>query len=161
MPMPLTPIPLRLGEIFTFDQARALGVSRGRLRCDDLEHPFVGVYRRRRPERDAWLAQLDQRRAWAQRQRLAAEAFARVMPADAFFTGRTAAVLWDLPVPPHHSDDLEVGVLAPGRAIRRRSIRGSQVRAHLVRITSHQGAAIITPGTTPARNSRPIETLPT
>lgn len=146
MPMPLTPLPAQLGETFTFDEARALGVSRGRLRCDDLEHSFTGVYRRRRPERDARLAQLDPRRAWAQRQRLASEAFATVMPADAFFTGRTAAVLWGLPVPPHRSDDLEVGVLAPGRAIRRRSIRGSQVRSHLVRITSHEGMAIITPG---------------
>lgn len=145
MPYPRTPLPQQLGEVFTTEQAQALGVSRGRLRCADLEHPFIGVYRRRDPAEHARINDLPPRHAWAVRQRLRAEEFAAIMPADSFFTGRTAAALWDLPIPPARSDDIEVGVLAPARAVRRATVRGSQIRQHLVQATVRFGLPTLTP----------------
>lgn len=139
------PLPEALGEVFTIEQAMACGVSRGRLRCDDLEHPFRGVYRRRDLVQHARLTQLPPRQAWAFRQCLRAEEYALILPPGAFFTGRTAAAMWGLPVPRPRHDDIEVGVCAPDRAIRRAGVRGSQIRPHLVQLGAVRGLPVLTP----------------
>ncbi|MGK0715866.1 hypothetical protein ACR5KS_07340 [Leucobacter sp. W1153] len=148
MPYPRIALPQELSEVFTTEQAQALGVSRGRLRCDDLEHPFIGVYRRRNSIERARIEGLPPGRAWVARQRLRAQEFALIMPAGSFFTGRTAAAIWDLPIPPGGSDDIEVGVFAPARAIRRSAVRGSQIRRHLVQTTLRTGLPTLTPAST-------------
>lgn len=76
----------------------------------------------------------------------AARAYVHVMPRHAFFVGRTAAVIYGAPIP--HDRDLEVGVHAPARSVRRRGIHGVKVEPKLANIRTHDGLRLSTPATT-------------
>ena len=143
MPFLLSDVPASLGARFTTGEALRLGVSPHRLSASDLARPFRGVYERGdlHPEPEA----VHPAEAWRRRQRSLAAAFSVAMMPAVFFTGRTAAALWQLPIPAGLNDDLEVAVYAPHRAVRRGGIRGSQVRAHLVELTEVRGMPVITP----------------
>lgn len=142
--MPRTPAPLPddIGEVFGVAQARAAGVTRGRLGARDLEAPFHGVRARLAPARDTDDGPLARDRAQRERVLRRAQAYARVAPEGAFFAGRTAAVLHGCPVV-HPADSLEVGVLAPGRAPRARGIHGIKVADHLVTIGELHGVRVV------------------
>ncbi|GLJ80989.1 hypothetical protein [Microbacterium imperiale] len=142
--MPRTPAPLPddLGEVFGVAQARAAGVTRGRLGARDLEAPFHGVRARLAPARDTGDGPLARDRAQRERVLRRAQAYARVAPEGAFFAGRTAAVLHGCPVV-HPADSLEVGVVAPGRAPRARGIHGIKVADHLVTIGELHGVRVV------------------
>lgn len=144
MPFPLSPVPASLGARFTTGEALRSGVSPHRLRAHDLARPFRGVYSRA-DLLHSGSETLHPSERWRLRQRLLAAAFSVAMVPDAFFTGRTAAAIWHLPIPAASHDDLEVAVFAPHRAVRRSGIRGSQVRAHLVELTEVGGMPVITP----------------
>jgi hypothetical protein len=143
------PLPEELGEVFTLAEARRAGVADHRLRGSDLESPFRLVYRR---VSTAPAPQVRQSAhappEWKSRHLQLAQAFTKIMDPDSFFCGRTAALLWGLPVPRRSSDALEVGRLAPLRATRRGSVRGIQVRPGLVELRRHRGLILTSPATT-------------
>jgi len=136
-------LPGQLGGVFPYADARAAGVSRARLRSRDLESPFRGVRRivGEDPTADGGPLALD--RMLRLRVLREARAYATVMAPHAFFAGRTAAVLHGLPVP--HGEELEVAVLAPARAPRRRGIRGRKVASGLVSVRMLEGLPVADP----------------
>ena len=69
-----------------------------------------------------------------------ARAYREVMADHAFFVGRSAAVIYELPIA--HGKDLEVGVQAPSRAPRGRGIRGIKVQPALVEVSEHDGLRV-------------------
>ena len=144
--MPRTPSPLPLAPPFSVTAARAAGVTVRRLRAGDLAAPFTGVRTAVDGVGSADGRPLAFDRAEQARVRRLAEAYARVMPTGAFFCGRTAAVLHGGPVPA--GADLEVGVLAPERAVRRRGIRGRKLAANLVDLTVVDGLSVTSPAST-------------
>ncbi|WP_426321569.1 hypothetical protein [Microbacterium sp. E-13] len=158
MPRPASPLPAELGASFRCDDALGAGVSRRRLRADDLETPFRGVRLRaeQRPDEDlvdgAPLA-----RDHAQRRRVMrlARAYAEVMAPHAFYSGRTAAVI--LGAPMAHGHDLEVGVRAPARAPRRRGIRAVKVASALVSVQEWEGMRVSSPASTWAMLARELD----
>ncbi|MEH3090283.1 MAG: hypothetical protein PGN24_12075 [Microbacterium arborescens] len=177
--MPRSPerLPPTLGDAFSRATASALGVSPKRLRAGDLEIPFRGVRRRVAgttvapddvPDTDPLAVD----RARARRVISDARAYATIMHSDAFFCGRTAAILHGTGIGGgvgvgfggsgggsgggrcDVADELEVGVLAPARAPRRRGIRGRQFAPVLVEVTTVAGLRLTTPASTWAMLAR-------
>lgn len=150
MPTTPRPLPAALGPHFSVTQALSAGVSRRRLRANDLETPFHGARRAsvgsevREPVADAEPLAID--RATRARVLDAARSYKTVMPAGSFFAGRTAAVLFGAPI--DHGEEVEVAVIAPRRAPRGRGIRGRKVAAHLVSVRVHDGFPIASPAST-------------
>ena len=123
-----------------------------------MESPFHGVRARRldatsqdAEESDEPLA-LD--RAVQRRVLRDARAYAAVMPPGAMFVGRTAAVLFGLPVA--HRDVLDVGAVAPVRAPRARGVRGVKVEQHLVSMRLLDGLPVSCPASTWAMLGREL-----
>ena len=95
---------------FSTAEAVALGISRARLR--DLDAPFRGV-RAVEPVGDDVLG--------------LARAFAPRLAPNQFFSHRTAALLWGMPLPGFEVKPLHVAVPAPGRAPTGRGVAGHQL----------------------------------
>lgn len=149
MPNTASPLPPHLGESFSCADALQAGVTRRRLRAKDHEAPFHGARLRRDPAPP--LPQRDDEplaRDRAQRTRVLrlARAFREVMQPHAFLAGRTAAVVYGAPI--EHTDELEVAVLAPARAPRRRGIRGMKVAPALAKVREHEGLRVSSPAST-------------
>lgn len=87
---------------------------------------------------------------WRDEQRLNAEAIMRTLPAAAYFSRYTAAVLWGLPVPvrPHHRAALDVGMPSTGHWLTGPGLLGHRASTHLVTVTTHQGAPLSDPAST-------------
>lgn len=85
---------------------------------------------------------------WREAQVASAAAFAHRLDASSFFTGRTAAALWRLPVPPAESPLIEVGTLIPARGFRRRDVVSRRYAARAVRVVSRNGLRLTDPATT-------------
>ncbi|WP_431247439.1 endonuclease domain-containing protein [Leifsonia xyli] len=98
---------------FTTSAAQLAGVSRSRLRRDDLVAPFHGV------------RQLSATPPTTVEERC--RAYAEVMPRDAFFSHTTAAELYDLPVPLSERGRIHVAVPRRGRAPRAAGVVGHRV----------------------------------
>lgn len=165
MPARRSPLPDALGRNFSRARALQLGVPPGRLRAADLVTPFRGA--RAREERGAppgagelWLPVPGEApspstafdagsthpgavRAAALRVR-AAE-YLPIMRPHEFFSGRTAAALWRLPVPPAASADIDVGVLLPRSPPRRRGVRGTRHTAGSIEIVDIGGVRVLSP----------------
>lgn len=75
--------------------------------------------------------------------RARADLYRPLMVAPAFFSGRTAAALWGLPI--DGVGDLDVAVMAPHRAPRRRGIRGRQIAPDLVAVREIEGLRVASP----------------
>lgn len=146
-------LPPTLGVAFGVGAARRAGVSRSRLRGRDLERTFYGTRAVAGASLVADEAD-DAKRAYprsaqAKRVHERAAQYAPVMSNRAFFTGVTAAVLWDVPLPPWlfqslgvdgllwDPDVLEVAVHWPARAPRGIGVSGHAVRPQLVRTVTH------------------------
>lgn len=117
------------------------------MRKVDVERPFRDVYRRLdlEEEREAASgggAAAHAAHTWRRRQLERARALAPFLPPGCFLSGRTAAVIWRLPVPVADSEDLEVACFSPGRALRRRGVRGSRVDPRFVTVTAHEGLPV-------------------
>lgn len=76
------------------------------------------------------------------------------MPETAFFTGRSAAALWSLPIDP--GDLLTVAIHSPGRAPRARGVRGIRVEPHLSHVCELDGIPLTTPASTWASLAREL-----
>jgi hypothetical protein len=143
MPRAPHPLPSELGEQFLYADGRAAGASRKRLRAHDLEAPFRGVRRAVAPSPvmdDGPLARDRMLRARVLRD---ARAYAEVMAPHAFFAGRTAVMLYGLPV--RHTYELEVAVFAPARAPRRIGIRGRKVARGFATVRVLEGLPLASP----------------
>ena len=88
-----------------------------------------------------------------------ATAYATVAPADSFFCGVTAAVLWELPLPlrvlrrsgrANASEDrpIDVAVHTPQRAARAAGVRGRELAPELVSLRTVGGLRVMSPATT-------------
>ncbi len=144
MPRRPAPLPDALGEAFCTASAYDVGATRRRLRAGDLDTPFRGVRQRRQRAVDLPPDIAPFARDRAQRDAVArlARAYATVMPPGAFFAGRTALALRALPVA--HGSDLEVAVFSPGRAPRRRGIRGRRIEPALAHVEDVAGLPVAT-----------------
>ncbi|MET0735650.1 MAG: hypothetical protein ABWY55_08405 [Microbacterium sp.] len=152
--MPIAPLPDELGERFSVSRALDAGVSRRRLRAQDLDRPFHGV-RVRRPgvsapaEPDSGARRRDPREVEHLRRALDYEAR---MSEHEFFCGVTAALRWGISIPLSLIEDrpLDVAVLAPRRLPRSRGVRGHQVlTARTTLVTDPASGRLVTdPATT-------------
>lgn len=157
MPLPPRPLPDALGAAFSCADAVDAGVSPRRLRAKDLDSPFHGVRQRRdaptppfgmiaAPEPRDGEQPLARDRVQRRAVLRTAMAYTAVMAKYAFFTSRTAAVIYGLPVT--HTDELEVGVHGPSTAPRGRGIRGIKVQPSLVNVREHEGLRVSSPAST-------------
>lgn len=134
------PLPPELGARFTTKAATDLGVSGSRLRGADLEHPFYGTYRRRDHGGSNNLARPHSRyELWRHRQLELAATLMQRPPSDTFFSGRTAAAIWNIPTPITSDGTLEVVRFSPGRALRLDGVRCTRIDPKYVRVTHHNG----------------------
>ena len=151
MPRPPSPIPFGQDTPFRVPSARELGITRGRLRASDLEHPFRGVRIAR-----ALLGSEDSDPGAIDRasQRLIlrnARAYALVMPPHAFYAGLTAVALHGLPLPDSAGARLEglcVAVHSPARAVRGRGVDGIRVAPGLASVSDVDGLRVSSPAST-------------
>ncbi|MGZ0712815.1 hypothetical protein ACWPKO_31190 (plasmid) [Coraliomargarita sp. W4R53] len=146
MPRPARPLPAELGDTFTVHAAKELGVSNSRLRSRQLEHPFQGVRVKRDWTTDRGEAELSddaRQRAFVVRR---ATAYCELMHPEAFFAGRTAAVLYGAPVSP--GEDLTVAMLRPASAPRGRGVRGVKITKGFVSVREHEGFRVSSPAST-------------
>ena len=144
-------LPAALGAVFTPEQARAAGVTAGRLRARDLEHPHRGllvVTSNQSEHDDVGDDPVPFSRDRAQRAELLRRAhlYRPLMVKHAFFVGRTAGGIWGLPI--DCSGDLEVGVPAPHRAPRRQGIEGRQIAPTLFSVREVDGLPLTSPAAT-------------
>ncbi|GGM61715.1 hypothetical protein [Microbacterium saperdae] len=148
MSRPPRALPPSLGTVFTPEQARAAGVTARRLRARDLDHVHRGLLVISAPDEAEFEDGEPFARDRAMRTRMLRRAqwYDRVMVAHAFFVGRTAAGIWRLPV--ECDGELEVGVLPPHRAPRRRGISGRQIASHLVSVCERDGLRVAGPAST-------------
>lgn len=118
------------------------------MRARDLETPFRGVRTMVHSVDDGASRDepLDRDRRKREAVLRAAHAYRLVMPAHAFFAGRTAAVIYGLPVA--HGEELEVAVHAPARATRRHGIHCVKVAPHLASIREYMGLRLSSPAST-------------
>lgn len=134
------PLPPELGDIFRVADASALGVPKGRLRARDLIAPFWGVRAAAGPCDDDGT-----RDAEARRQVL--RYVPRLAP-DAFFTHRSAALLWRLPISVSADEVVHVGVPAPRRPPRGVGVRGHKVASQHVSVRMLDGVPVAGPAST-------------
>jgi len=135
------PLPPGLGPIFHVADARAAGVSPGRLRGADLGRPFRGIRTTgARQEGDDPYGAIEAEH----RHRMAA--FAPLMHERDFFSHVSAAVLHGIPLPLWALVDapVHVGVMAPGRLRRAAGIRGHQTTPALSRIITDPASGMRT-----------------
>lgn len=150
------PLPPDLGPEFSARAALDAGVSRRRLRHSSLEAPFRGARMRRvacSPD-----AGIDPNPVAAEATRLRAEivrrarAYAAVAPEYAFFSHTVAVVLWEQPAPLRLLRDaaahLDVGVLAPQRAVRGAGVHAHRMAARLTSVRTRGGLRLTSPAST-------------
>lgn len=145
--MSTRPLPPELGSSFSVAQALRAGVGRSRLRAGSATRVFHGARTTVRPD------QAGESGLWREREarlRWAVEAYRPIMPRGAFFAARTAARLWDIPLPPWMGDDttLDVGVHHPRTAPQRPGVRGIQVRPRMAGVVDVDGIPVTDPAST-------------
>ncbi|MFT4232916.1 MAG: hypothetical protein QM606_09110 [Leucobacter sp.] len=149
MPKRPAPLPEPLGSVFSAGRARETGATRAALRGEGVERPFHGVCRR--IEQTAGPlpgGELHPAETWRGRQLHLAQTLAPFLPDGYFFCGRTAAVIWGVPVPAHPEDVVEVACFSPRRALRMSGVRGSRVDARLARVVRREGLPVTDVATT-------------
>lgn len=150
MPRLPHPLPESLGDAFTHSAAIAAGVTPGRLRGRDLEHPFRGARLLTvdaGPLDDGPLA-IDRHR----RERIIrrARAVAPLLSPHAAFAGTIAAAFWDAPLPDDLDPDADLCVVTPHphRAPRGRGLCGHELREHLFSVVNLGGLRVTSPAST-------------
>ncbi|MGV9195578.1 hypothetical protein ACQ143_14690 [Microbacterium sp. MC2] len=160
MPRQPLPLPRDLSTAFTSAEARAHGVSADRLRARDLHRPFRGVRVRHDVGRERPVTPLTPLAPVTTLTPLARDLAARaailarirahdlVAPAHAFYIGTSALAVYGLPfIDPEAAaaGDLEVGVFAPRRALRRPGIHSVQITPGLAQVRVHDGHRVAAP----------------
>lgn len=142
--MKASALPRALGTPFTTRAAQDLGVARSRLRSNDLEAPFRGVRMLHVAEEDP----TDRYQAALDRELSLIRALTCNLDSEQFFCHRSAAILWELPVPFRSSPELHLGVLHPQRSPRYREAVGHCFRPSRVQVTRHGELPVLTPAST-------------
>lgn len=129
-------LPPELGRAFHVRDAKASGVSRSRLRADDLDRPFRGVYVRRAGMSDTATRESE----IVERACLAA----LHLQAPAFTCHVTGAVVWQLPLPlAALGDELDFGVFHPARPPRVSGIAGHRVLERHATLRTHPTSGLL------------------
>lgn len=129
---------------FTLEQGRRLGLTRRRMRADDLDRPFRGV--RQAAVRLDDDASADAYRAAEADLHLRCRAVGLVTPPAGFFTQRTAARLWPLPLPAGPDDGpLHIGVMSPEHPPRRSGVVGHAISDPAAFVVLRRGFRLIDP----------------
>lgn len=116
-------LPPSLGSAFSVAAARDLGIGRSRLRSSDLERPYRGVrLRGGQPTR----AQ-DRFEAARERERVLIEGLHQRLVPGQFFSHRSAALIWEVPLPHRDRPEIHVSVVAPVRAPRILNVIGHRL----------------------------------
>jgi len=144
----LQPLPDALGAAFTAAEARAIGLSSRRLNHDDVTRIAGGLYVRARILDEA--APAVERPAATVQRRLVVSALAlgSKLPPEVFFSHRTAAAIWGLPLPAVPDTKLEIARFAPASGPRRSGLQSRSVRPHLARVVTHRGVRVTDPAST-------------
>lgn len=136
-----------VGPYFTTRQAERAGASAQRLRSNEWDAPFYGV----RADPDAAADGI----GWGERERAhlhRAKALAARQDPDAFNTHVTAAVAWQIPLPPWALDDtdIDLGTFAPARLPRIVGVKGHEVRVGLASVVTEPrtGLRVTSPSST-------------
>lgn len=123
-------------------------MSTERLRQRDVERPFYGVYRRLHYD-DAVTDSLESaHERWQARQLELARSLLERLPPDVYFSGRTAAAIWKLPVPAYTDDALELVRLSPARALRVAGVTCNRVEPKYVSLTRYDGLPVVSAAST-------------
>jgi hypothetical protein len=167
MPIPASPLPPRLPELFSVASAAEAGVTPTRLRAADLSAPRRGVRARGalaavrdpvarggdpldRAELSPDRAELPldrYERALDDELRRIRE-FAQVMTARQFFSHRSAALLWGAPVPYEPDAPVHASVLRPVRSPRAIGVVGHGLTGAYCAVTERAGVRLTTPACT-------------
>lgn len=134
-------LPPELGRCFATATARSQGVSPSRLRAVDLESPFRGARLMRVRGEDPG----DRYRAAHERELSLIDALATRLVKGQFFSHRSAALLWGLPVPYRARPELHLGVLNPQRSPRYRQVQGHCFESKRVRIVRYRNLPVLAP----------------
>ena len=149
-----TELPQALGDEFSAALARRHGVSRSRLRGDDLRSPFFGV------RISAGVAFDTDAEDPHQRQRLARIARAREysprLHQGHFFSHQTATAIWGGPLPLEFAEDGRIAddfpphvcALGPLAEPRTSGIIGHRTRSSFTSILEHDGLRVSSPAAT-------------
>lgn len=146
-----TPLPEALGSVFSRAEATRAGISSRRLMQPDIEQLAFALYRKVDTSRSTARSPSDTphpAEQWRQDHLKLLLEVKEHLPKGAILIGRSAAVLWGLPVPAGADHLIEIGRHAPARAYRRPGFRAHQVSAHLVRVVVHRGIPVTDPATT-------------
>lgn len=126
------PLPTTIPPAFAVGEALSLGVSRRRLRAQDLQHPFYGA-RTTTTVGDIELVQL----------------LMRLIPGHAFLCGLSAAAVYGAPLPLHDEarafHPITVGVPSEHTRIRRDGVRGSRMLTNESDVVMREGIRLLTP----------------
>jgi hypothetical protein len=174
MPRQASRLPPELGDAFSVRAALDAGLTRRRLRHDDLATPIRGlrlVTTEPASETVDGVHRVATESGMLRKELLRrATAYASIAPAHAFYVGATAAVAWDLPLPirvlrardrataksaaPRNDGmrssprRLDVGVFRPHRASKAAGVHGRELRESLTSVRSHAGLRLTSPATT-------------
>lgn len=127
-----TAIPPSIAPHFSYTEARAAGVSNGRLRGPDVSHPFHGVHSIATPTTPAERARALSKRmagAWA-------------------FSHTTAASLYRIPVPSRFEGaavPLHVVVPMPRRGLRTHGVIGHHVKPESIEVRMAESLPVVSP----------------
>lgn len=146
-------LPQDLPTEFRTSAARELGATKQRLRASDLERPFRGArIQRSRQNKSLTNSEKDPTRSIyelaTERELKLIRALATTLCAGQFFTHRSAALLWEAPVPFSSNPDLHVGVREPQRAPRIKGVTGHEFLSRRVELHSIDNLLLTTPAHT-------------
>jgi len=142
--------PVLSTEPFTVAQGRSIGLSRKRLRGQDLDTPFRGVRVARAATEPSSAAVLPGT-PWSANTTDAeligrCRALALLLPEGSFFSHVTAARLWPLALPRMPAGDpVHVSVRAPHRGARRTGTVGHAITDPLTKVVVRQGLPVVDP----------------
>lgn len=155
------PLPSTLGPVFTAAEAQRAGVRPHRLQQPDLIRLARGIYARATLASTPYPAEIHPAERWRRRQRELAELLAPFLPQTLFYTGRTAAALWNLPAPTlaprgtidHTSDAVSVGGLdvatfQSGARLRTAGFNLSRLRPGCANVIERYGVRSTSPAST-------------
>lgn len=140
------PLPEGLGPLFSVATARELDLTRSRLRAKDFAAPRRGVRRSRElaPEVTG-LNTFERCRAEELRRILEV---AEILQESQFLSHRSAALLWQAPVPHRPGALVHASVLAPRRSPRAHGVVGHNLHPDRCAVTERAGIRLTTPAIT-------------
>ncbi len=149
------PLPPALGRTFSSGEARAHGVHSRRLDGPDVVRIARGLYARRfavapDPEPPLGGQPPHSDEIWRREVRARAEALGPMLPDEVFFSHRTAAALWGLPIgpPPVHPERLDASAFGRRPGLPRFGVAPRSVSPRLVAVTALRGVRLTDPATT-------------